>query len=316
MWSLKTACAAGVMVGTLTGAQAGTFIPVVPVANSMFTLVYGINNNNIVVGGYYDSQNVEHGFFGTLDGSYTTFDVMSGTYPGTEVRGINENGDIVGDVNLSQNDATQYFPFQRLADGTTKLIKKDGGSIGGLIGEINGKGVFTGEYFGQDGFRGYTGKQFKYKSDVTVDTDFDRVIARGINDKGDVVGYTGLGPTNTGFWIHEGATNVIAYPDPNATSTYLQSINNKGLITGYWTNGGGGSFGFSLDTKKDKYKSIIGPGGGATQVFGVNDSGLAATLVFTGNGPVSYIYCPLAANKCPSGGLPMVTHHAAVAISR
>src|SRR5690349_1156607 len=56
------------------------------------TIANGINNNNVIVGSFFDATSSVHGFIYN-NGTYTQID-----YPGsteTEVLGINDSGDIV-----------------------------------------------------------------------------------------------------------------------------------------------------------------------------------------------------------------------------
>ena len=72
----------------------GKFTPIaVPFAGALGTFPYGINNSGEIVGGWWDSNTIEHGF--TLIGNtYTSFDYPDGSETGGF--GINSAGDIVG----------------------------------------------------------------------------------------------------------------------------------------------------------------------------------------------------------------------------
>ena len=73
------------LIVTISAAQAGTYIPVPMVPGAMSEIVFGINDSNVVAGSYRDSANVEHAFFGPLDGSnWTTFDAPFEGTAGTE----------------------------------------------------------------------------------------------------------------------------------------------------------------------------------------------------------------------------------------
>lgn len=56
--------------------------------------VSGINNSGTVVGFYYDSSNLAHGFIRTADGTFTSFDPAGAAY--TFIRAINNTGEIAG----------------------------------------------------------------------------------------------------------------------------------------------------------------------------------------------------------------------------
>src|SRR6201999_3117938 len=97
-----------------------------------------------------------HAFFGTLDGNYTTFDFDAVHHPGTEARGINNKGQIVGvagDTNI-----TTEVEFERALDGTMTPITYQGTPIAGVVGGINSKGAFAAENRDMEGnFTGLIG---------------------------------------------------------------------------------------------------------------------------------------------------------------
>src|SRR3954453_6165100 len=99
-WMASVAAAA--MIGAAGSAgQAGTYIPVPMVPGAVSEIAFSINNKNIVAGSFRDSANVEHGFFGPLDGSnWTTFDAPFEDTTGTQARYINDDGAITG---IAQN---------------------------------------------------------------------------------------------------------------------------------------------------------------------------------------------------------------------
>ena len=70
----------GVALLANTAAQAAaTYVPIAFPSGAVTVLPFGINDNNIIAGGYTDSSNILHGFYGPPDGSdYTTFDMSDG----------------------------------------------------------------------------------------------------------------------------------------------------------------------------------------------------------------------------------------------
>src|SRR5215469_1502193 len=65
---------------------------------AILTLVSGINNNTVVVGSYFDSADVVHGFV-YRQGKFSAVNFPGAT--ATQVMGINDLGDIVGMYQLS-----------------------------------------------------------------------------------------------------------------------------------------------------------------------------------------------------------------------
>src|SRR5215469_14614644 len=90
----------GALLGAalLANAAAGAAVTYVPIAfpsGAVTVLPFGINDDNIIAGGYTDSSGVLHGFYGPPDGSnYTTFDFTDGSTP--EARFIFNDGSITG----------------------------------------------------------------------------------------------------------------------------------------------------------------------------------------------------------------------------
>lgn len=287
----------------LQSAQAYTLIPVPPVTGSTSTDVYAINNDNVIAGGWFDSIGVEHGFFGTLAGSYTTFDYAGAGVTGTEARGINDNDYITGWAPAT--NFVQGYEFIRNPDGTMVTITKNGVALDGIPQQIlstNGN-PFAGNYWPDSTDRyAYLGKNGVWKKDVNLPTDwsFTQTSARGINDAGAVTGFflDENGATH-GLLLQTGTATQIDYPDKNAVGgTYMPGINDSGLATGFWIDGNGNSHAFKLDTTSDTFTPIRVPGAAAVEALGVNNAGLIAVGTNIG----SYIYCPGRPKDCPAIG--------------
>jgi hypothetical protein len=105
-------------------AEAATGIPVKAVSGSTITIVFGKNDGNVIVCGYYAADEKEHGFFGTLDGNCTTFDVGKSF---TESWGINNEGFITREADSTSSDIIDEF--ERSPDESITLISKDGSPI-------------------------------------------------------------------------------------------------------------------------------------------------------------------------------------------
>lgn len=76
-----TAAATAGVFALLSTTHAGVLVPLPKVPGSDNTYAIAINNNNVIAGRYVTADGLNHGFFGTLDGNYTTFDA-----PGTSYR--------------------------------------------------------------------------------------------------------------------------------------------------------------------------------------------------------------------------------------
>jgi hypothetical protein len=281
-------------------AGAGTLIPVVPFPGSAFTSVLGINNNNIVAGSYQDADGKEHGFFGSIDGNYTSFDYTANTVDGTELRGINDDGWVAGYAPAGNEGLLFGYEFVRKPDGTVVTIKKDGVPMDGIAQGITKGEQSVGDYWDTVNFirYGYYAKKGKYTGDLTLPFDTTRIAPRGINSAGTVVGFFGKSASAHGFMVKGGVASQIDYPDPSAVATLFEGISDKGLATGGWSDADGNSFAFLYDTTNSTFTPFTVDGASMVALWGANKAGLIAVDTDIG----SYIYCPKKPSKCPGTG--------------
>lgn len=283
-------------------AQAGTLIPVPQVPGSIGTVVLGINNSNIITGWYETPDFAVHGFFGSLDGEYQTFDYPSGQ---TTPFAINDDGYISGEG--APTDGRIGDEFIRAPDGAFTTVRKDGVALDGSARGFKGKTNFVGDYwtFDDNGIgtdHGYLGNKGKWQADVVLPLDTNRTAARDIDSKGRIAGYFSdpdVGGLNRGFVLDGDTLQVVAYPDDRATFTILEGMNDRGLVVGSW---GGGSIlesAFVFDIKKQKYKSInvplISNSNISVDAGGINN----ADVVTVNADGKPFIYC-LNEKTCPS----------------
>ena len=249
---------------TASSAHAATLIPVPVVPGSTNTYVADINDKNAIAGDYELADGSFHAFYGTLDGQYTTFDFDETNDPGTDARGIDNKGNIVGTAN-TDNEPLIYdvVQFERFANGSMKLIKNHGTPTAGLTGGINSKGVFVVENWHSDNtVDGFTGKKAKAKEQIELGFTTVRVRPRDITVSGDVAGYVKVTASTgyQGFVLHDGTTTLVNYPDETETNTLLEGINSKGIATGFWEDADFNEFGFIYDTKTAKFSPVTIPG--------------------------------------------------------
>lgn len=285
-----------------TPSDAATLIPVPLPAGATGAAVYDINDNNVVTGFYVTSDNVQHGFFGTLDGQYTTFDAGGPNY--TNGRGINNAGVIMGITDDGKGDA---LPFERATDGTITFVTTAGGQsmAQGVAGGINRQGTFVASGWNSDfsQYNGFFGKNAAFTKAINLSE--GKTFPRDVNDHKDVVGFY-LSPSDQeyhGFMLKKGVVTTIDYPDDRSTGTTLYGVNNSGLISGGWSDAKGLPYGFIYDPSTGMFTSLHEPHvkhGKFAQAFGINDAGLVAVNFVAADGP--FIYCPRKPSKCPSGG--------------
>src|SRR2546423_1515771 len=289
---------AGVALTTASQAYAATLVPVTPPAGAAATIVFGINEHNVIAGSYFDSAGVEHGFTGPLNGTYTTFD-YGGTSTGTEPRALNDDGDITGFA--ADPSFAVGTEFLRTVDGTLRAIEKDGVALDGIAqGITKKKDTSTGDYIDPNtGVRtGYLAKGGAYQSDVDLGLNATRTSPRGINKHGTLAGfYVDSGGVTHGFILNKnGVPQVIDADDSGTTS--LEGINKKELVTGQVTDSGGNAHSFLYDNATGTFTTIDIPDGSTLQqAWGVNDKGQVAVSTDI----ATYIYCTRDVH-CPDGG--------------
>ena len=163
--------------------------PGAPVTN-----VNGINNSNVVVGYYYDSQYFGHGFIYRA-GKYTPVNFPGATM--TEVLGINDLGDMVG---VYQVLGPLNFHGFVLHKGIFKTIDSPAAQFGTTAFGINREGTIVGSY---DNAHGFVYRHGSYK---TVDApqlpgEPPNTQLNGVNNLGWISGQVFSGGIWRGFWI-------------------------------------------------------------------------------------------------------------------
>jgi len=300
--ALRAAVVVVAVAYMICAANAGTLIPIPPVPGSTTTDIRAINDDNVITGDYTTPDGIEHGFVGTLDGDYTTFDFPNGN---TSPTGINNDGYITGLANNSTDDCPVYgCEYLRSPDGKIKAITKDGAVLDGVAQGIISHTRFVGQYtfFDQNDqlfYYGYYGKGTKYRTGLTLPFNTTRTQPRGYNKKGTVTGFfldLNHSSLRTGFVLKDDVATAVNYPDNNATYTLLESVNDKGMIAGAWQNNGDtAGQAFLFDFAKNEFLPISVPGATVSFAGGINNVGVVAV---SGDFSVSYIYC-LKKKSCP-----------------
>jgi len=289
-------CGACLSLFAVSAADAGTLIPVPPVEGAVATNVFDINDSLEISGMYTDDGGIEHGFFGTLGGDYTTVD-YPGAVSGTEARSINNAGYVLG---FAPDETFASGPeFLRKPDGTIITIKKSGVTLSGIAQGLAVHQVSVGDYLNPDFAHktGYRGKNGKYKADIDLGlSGVTRVSARDITPHGIIAGFFVDGTGEHGFILDGGTTQVID-ADASGTTT-LEGLSDRGIASGQVLDDLSNSHAFVLDTATDTITWIDVPGSTNQQGWGINRQGFTAISTDIG----SFIYCPLRPSRCPSGG--------------
>jgi YD repeat-containing protein len=276
-------------------AHAASLVTVTPPSGAVETFVFGINSHNVITGSYLDADGVEHGFFGPLNGDYTTFD-YGGTSTGTEPRSISDTGTINGFA--SDPNFTVGAEFFRKTDGTIETFMKDGVALDGVAQGVSKRGSSTGDYIDPvTGIRtGYLGKNGKYTSDLDLALGATRTSPRAINKSGALAGFfVDSGGVTHGFILDNGVVQVIDADESGTTS--MEGLNKKGFASLQVVDADGNPHSMTYDSGSGEFTTIDVPDGSTyQQAYQVNDKGLVAVITDVG----AYIYCPKAAH-CPDG---------------
>jgi len=187
------------------------------------TSANGINNENVVVGSYLDSQGLQHGFL-FQDGKYTAVN-----FPGaasTQVLGINQSNFIVGTYQLP--GALNFHGF--LAHkGHFTSIDDPHATIGTMAFGINQTGSIVGTY---DNAHGFLFEQGSYR---TIDApqlpgEPHQTQLNGISNPGWIAGQVFTGGIWRGFWI---ANRRLHFVEPaGSTDSQVTGVNGADDLVG------------------------------------------------------------------------------------
>jgi probable HAF family extracellular repeat protein len=300
------------LLANATAEAAATYVPIALPKGAVTVLPFGINDDNIIAGGYTDSGGILHAFFGPPDGSnYTVFEMKDGSQP--EARGIRNDGSITGLALAS--GFTFGEEFYRAPGGRIKLLKTPDGRIqDGVAQGGNDAGVYVGDYLDTDGVTrlGFEGKAGKFKSNFKLPLkNLTSTNPRQINDNGVVAGgYIGSDGIQHGFVLD--GKKLTSFDVPGSVGvTTAEGINDAGQVSGLYTDSTGSRHAFVYDVSTGNFKSIDpGDGSSAQEAWGINNKGM---VVFdTNSGQSPYIYCPLKKKKCPKGAAAASYHPAHV----
>lgn len=190
---------------------------------SRITSVNGINNGNVVVGSYYDSQYSVHGFV-YRGGKYTAVNFPGATM--TQVLGINDNDDIVGTYQFP--GTLNFHGFVRKGTVFTK-INDPSATIGTMAFGINNAGTIVGSYDNAHGFV-YQGGKFRTLDAPQAAGEQPQTQLNGINNLGFIVGQVYTKNIWRGFWVENGKIRFIEAA--GSTDSEAMGINGRGDVVG------------------------------------------------------------------------------------
>lgn len=210
---------------------------IIPVPNSSFEQITGINNSGIIVGSHVDKvTKLSRAFI--YDGqNITNIEPPGAKF--TYAYGINDQGDVVG---MYQDNRGSIHGFL-YSENKFSYIDFPGVFDTRATG-INGKRQIVGYYhqYKEKRFRGFI---YENRTFTTVDypgSDTFHTRLYGISSIGEIVGYLYRPQQGArGFLYRDGLFTDIQFP--NASETFPSGINRHGAIVGYY-NGQDGGHGF------------------------------------------------------------------------
>ena len=234
--------AAPLAAPALPPADTGHFI--VPFANPGYadTTPLDINDQGVIVGHFRLSADFSAPDFAFLFQGSVFSDVSPAGAAGfSELNGINEQGDSVGDfIDAAGADRG----FLRSAGGAVTVLPDPlPGVANNFPSGINSRGVIVGSYTNDPAFRVCTGWIFRGGSYTTIDIPGAVcVFANGINDRGDIVG-TWVDARRFGHAFlltrddEEADQRLVAIDVPGANFTSPLRISERGQIAGSYVVG-------------------------------------------------------------------------------
>ncbi len=244
----------------------------IDVPGALVTQINGINSGGTMVGFF--GQNLEEPLsgFSYCSGHFTYFN-----YPGEAVTtpgGINDSNLVVGSATQLPYGSAPAYGFTY--DGATFATLQDGSNYVTYGFGINN----ASDVVGRTGSSG-EGVAFEYTGTRYVPIQFPGLCpykqAEGINNLGEIVGYTSCGIYQYGYAVKSGKHLNVNYP--GAEGTGLLGINDLGTIVGYYYVPDGCYC--AMVFRNGKYLSFAYPGAKYTFASGINKSGqIVGTYTF------------------------------------
>ncbi len=255
-FGINSAGQIAVSIATGTGQQAaiysaGVYTPISGPTGALGAAAFGITDSGKTVGSFYDTQTIDpttgvvtpgpaHGYI-LSGGVYTRLDVAGSTF--TQARGLSPDGRYVTGYSTNVDGRASPFVFDSSNNSFINVDRPN--SINGFAQGMNANGVVVGSDFltqvGSPTQRvGYTFNVNTGQRNDFAFAGYTRTAFRGINDLGVIAGWlqkpNAAGVTVTVSFVGSPTTYDLLSV-PGATDTFAQSINNAGVVSGYYTVG-------------------------------------------------------------------------------
>lgn len=223
-----------------------------------FTQLLGINDQSVIAG--YHGMDVNKGFRLTLPNHYTLEN-----FPGsaqTQVIGINNFRNTGGFYVDSAGNTHGFLDV----NGTFSTVDFPGTTFNQILG-LNDLGQAAGYYQDANGaFHPY----LRQANGTFTALPVPNSQATGINDRGEVSGFSTTGPNNSWGWLLQGH-QLTALNFPGSNFTQALGVNYSGVAVGSYTDSAGVTHGFVY--QNGSYQSVDYPGATMTVINGINSAG-------------------------------------------
>ena len=253
--------------------------------SALLTVANDINNSGRIVGFYRDATLAFHGFvYDPVSDSFGSIDYTNSVCTtGTDARGINERGDIVG---TCTDNANNFYGYLRTADGFTSIqapghlstipqrISSDGHIVGcihdtnmsttmfGMSRDANGFSFFGGMFGGLNGI-GFMHNGVSPDATNVAGLFMDTAVNRA-----------------RAYIVRDGV--IMPFDYPGSTLTQAWDVNARGDVVGVYRDTAGRIHGY-LRSVDGAFTSIDFPGATLTRAFGINASGdIVGTYIVSG----------------------------------
>jgi len=295
-------------LATVAAAVAQEFTVFAPVGAVNGTLAGRIDSSGRIVGIYFGSNHVQHGFARSSDGTIITVDPPNSTV--TFAAGSTSVGEIAGTyIDSSQADhgfvrsvkggyhsfkvkysstrvtginalgwtvgfygvLPNVHGFLRNASGTITLFDPSG-SCSTLPTTINGRGWIAGTYRDAKGVRHGFVRNVQGKFTSFIPERSSSFYVNSINASNEVVGsYTDANNVQHGYIRYAGG-RITSFDVPGSTLTNFYAANDKGVVVGVYRTGGIDQHGFA---RKSDGSIVLfnAPGASETIPSGINNEG-------------------------------------------
>ena len=212
--------------------------------------------------------------------TFTTIDISGAL--ALSANGINDKQEIVG----SYFDAGVHG-FRLDKHGTLTTLDVPGVTFAEAFA-INGEGQIVGRSLGSGVSQGwYYDRNLFLLPDPPEGTDF--LVARGINDRQEIVGWYRNTTGRHGFLYADGGFTTIDSPYPGAADTEVTGINTHGAVVGFSFTTTPLRTGF-LREPDGTFAAILVPGAGITLPYGLNDQGVIVGTYRNPQGTYGFLY--------------------------